>query len=84
MRAALILKKKKPPDFLDGSLSDGFILQLSDLEKIYLLTDSEIFGWERPKPRRRQKEKYIAPEEHYSDLKEGDWVVHIDYGIGTL
>ncbi len=48
-----------------------------------LLTDSEIFGWERP----RHAAAYTsaeAPEAGYADLKAGDWVVHMDYGIGRL
>jgi len=49
---------------------------------IYLLTDSEIFGWERPRLRRRARKTADAPEAAYADLSPGDWVVHIDHGIG--
>ena len=48
----------------------------------YLISDSEIFGWERPRPRRRQRKAADAPEAAYADLSPGDWVVHIDHGIG--
>ncbi len=34
--------------FIEGSLTEGF-----RLGKLYLFTDSEIFGWERPQPRQR-------------------------------
>jgi transcription-repair coupling factor (superfamily II helicase) len=50
--------------------------------KIRLLTDSEIFGWERPQPRARTRTTTAAPESDYTDLKPGDWVVHIDFGVG--
>jgi len=69
------------PDFQDGLLSEGWILSLPD-RKMYLLTDSEIFGWDRPKPRQQHRPAAEAPEALYADLKPGDWVVHIDYGIG--
>jgi len=70
------------PDFRDGLLSEGWILSLPDRSKWNLLSDSEIFGWERPKPRQQHRPAAEAPEALYADLKPGDWVVHIDYGIG--
>ncbi|HVP20391.1 MAG TPA: transcription-repair coupling factor [Anaerolineaceae bacterium] len=69
------------PDFRDSLLSEGWILNLPE-KKWDLLTDSEIFGWERPKPRQQHRPAVEAPETLYADLKPGDWVVHIDYGIG--
>lgn len=71
-----------PPDLLDGTLSEGWELQLEDGRRFLLLTDSEIFGWERPKPRQQRQMTAEAPEAGYADLKVGDWVVHIEYGIG--
>ncbi len=65
--------------FIDASLSEGFIL-----ENVHLITDSEIFGWERPQPRTRQKPIVETPETIYSDLQPGDFVVHIDHGIGRF
>ena len=47
-----------------------------------MLTDSEIFGWERPQPRQPHRPIAEAPETAFADLKPGDWVVHVDYGIG--
>jgi transcription-repair coupling factor (superfamily II helicase) len=71
------------PVFIDGSLSDGWVLSNDELSrKIYLFTDGEIFGWDRPAPRKRIRPTVVAPEAAYSDLKTGDWVVHIDFGIG--
>jgi transcription-repair coupling factor (superfamily II helicase) len=73
------------PVFLDGSLSEGWILRdKSDNEQFLLLTDSEIFGWDRPQPRKRPRPVVHSPETDYSDLKPGDWVVHVDFGIGKF
>ena len=73
---------RRMPEFVEGTLSDGWVLTLPDGTKLHLLTDSEIFGWERPLPRRGQRTTTAAPESGYTDLKPGDWVVHIDFGIG--
>ncbi len=73
------------PEFLDGSLSEGWILRDKfDNEQFLLLTDSEIFGWDRPQPRKRPRTVVHSPETDYSDLKPGDWVVHVDFGIGKF
>lgn len=68
--------------FSEASLSEGFTLQ--SLPALHLITDSEIFGWERPQPRIRQKQAAETPEAIYSDLQPGDYVVHIDHGIGQF
>ena len=65
------------PEFVEGSLSEGWNLGLS-----YLITDSEIFGWERPQPRQRPSPGAETPEAAYADLHPGDWIVHVDYGLG--
>ncbi len=65
--------------FIEASLSEGW--QLGDL---YLITDSEVFGWERPQPRLRQRPSAEAPEMFYADLQPGDLVVHVDHGIGRF
>ncbi|NWG34933.1 MAG: transcription-repair coupling factor [Chloroflexi bacterium] len=66
-------------EFVEASLSEGFVL--GDL---HLITDSEIFGWERPQPRTRQRPAAETPESVYADLRAGDYVVHIDHGIGRF
>ncbi len=68
-------------EFAEGTLNEGFVLNLGD-SRLHLFTDSEIFGWERPQPRQRHQPLAEAPEAVYADLKSGDWVVHVDYGIG--
>jgi transcription-repair coupling factor (superfamily II helicase) len=73
------------PAFVEASLSEGFTLaDSSSLLSTHLITDSEIFGWERPQPRLRQRRVAETPESLYADLLEGDYVVHIDHGIGRF
>lgn len=72
----------RDPIFLEGTLSEGWVLTRDDGSRLHLLTDSEIFGWERPQPRPRIRQSAEAPESIYADLRPGDWVVHVDYGIG--
>ncbi|NOT06337.1 MAG: transcription-repair coupling factor [Anaerolineales bacterium] len=66
--------------FIEASLSEGFKLD----SKIHLITDSEVFGWERPQTRTRQRPVADTPESLYADLQAGDYVVHIDHGIGRF
>ena len=65
------------PRFIEGSLSEGF-----QLGGLYLFSDSEIFGWERPQPRQRPLAGAETPEAAYADLNPGDWIVHVDFGLG--
>jgi len=73
-----------PPAFIEGTLSEGWVLQAGGDSDYHLFTDSEIFGWERPQPRVRSRPIAEAPEANYADLKPGTWVVHVDYGIGKF
>ena len=74
--------------FVRGSLAEGWILRGTDLGRpfasLHLLTDAEIFGWRRPEPRRPTHRRKAAPESFFSDLTPGDFVVHIEYGIGIF
>jgi transcription-repair coupling factor (superfamily II helicase) len=70
--------------FIEASLSEGFTLIPNHLIPIHLITDSEIFGWERPQSRIRQKQSAETPESLYADLLAGDYVVHVDHGIGRF
>lgn len=75
------------PMFVHASLSEGWVLapQLNaDSQAVHLLrllTDGEIFGWQRPQPRKRSRPVAEAPEAIYADLEIGDLVVHVDHGI---
>ncbi len=76
--------QKDAPQFIEGTLSEGWMLTCPQQGRFHLLTDSEIFGWDRPQPRSRARPVAEAPESMYADLKPGDWVVHVDYGIGRF
>lgn len=69
----------RSPIFVEGSLSEGW-----QITGVVLITDSEIFGWERPQPRAKLHVSAETPEMAYADLNPGDWVVHVDYGIGRF
>ncbi|MEW6568855.1 MAG: transcription-repair coupling factor [Chloroflexota bacterium] len=70
--------------FLRGALSEGWELSLASGSRFHLLTDAEIFGWGRPRPRPPLRVAPAAPEAAYADLRPGDWVVHVDYGLGQF
>ena len=69
---------------LTGALSEGWTLDGGPAGRIHLLTDAEIFGWVKPRPRMRPSPRGEAPETAYADLKPGDWVVHVDHGIARF
>ena len=73
-----------PPAFLEGSLTEGWIMAQPACPPLHLLTDGEIFGWRRPEPRRRHRALAEAPEAEYTDLGVGSWVVHVDHGVGRF
>ncbi len=79
---------QSPLTFVQGALSEGWTLRGIDLGRpfasIHLLTDAEIFGWRRPEPRRPLRRRKAAPETFFSDLTPGDFVVHVEYGIGIF
>ncbi len=72
--------------FVHGAVAEGFNLVNRENNKILLglLTDAEIFGWNRPAPRRWRKPKAAAPETYFSDIQAGNYVVHLEYGIGKF
>jgi transcription-repair coupling factor (superfamily II helicase) len=71
--------------FLEASLSEGWVFAPESETPVHLITDSEIFGWERPSPRStRQHAPAEVPESAFADLRQGDFVVHVDYGIGRF
>lgn len=65
--------------FQIGNLSDGFELPNS---KLTVFTERNIFGGQIQ--RRRNKKFSDAGDKikHYGDIKPGDYVVHVDNGIG--
>jgi transcription-repair coupling factor (superfamily II helicase) len=77
-----------PPDrcltFYDASLSEGFTYAVPGATPLHLFTDGEIFGWRRPELRQHPRPVAEAPEAAYADFEPGDWVVHVDHGIGRF
>jgi transcription-repair coupling factor (superfamily II helicase) len=89
-----------PPDarsliFVQGVLDEGWTLRglaprdedarrTIGLWSLHVITDAEIFGWARPQPRRRGKPRAITPEQFFADVQPGDYVVHVDHGIGIF
>jgi transcription-repair coupling factor (superfamily II helicase) len=69
---------------LHGALAEGWILRPADAVPMHLLSDAEIFGWARPRPRRAQVSLPPVPESAYADLTPGDFVVHVEHGIGRF
>jgi len=70
---------------VQGTLAEGWMLQGSEPSStLYLLTDTELFGWSVPRRRRRYRPRAIAPEAFFSEVRPGDFVVHIEHGIGLF
>ena len=71
-------------------LSSGFEIEVGEKKKtkLVVLTDAEMFGWQRVQPHQiRKKKKATSSTRNASaltnltELKEGDYVVHISHGI---
>lgn len=70
--------------FVQGSLTEGWAYSTPGVAALHLFTDGEIFGWRRPEPRQRHRPIAESPEAAYADLQAGDYVVHVDHGIGIF
>ncbi|MGC9034249.1 MAG: transcription-repair coupling factor [Verrucomicrobiia bacterium] len=72
--------------FFEGSLTRGFIVYGEP--GFVVITDAEIFGRLRYlRPRRLKSRYYVAQSVQsldFAELEEGDYVVHINYGIGRF
>ncbi len=68
-------------------LGEGFVLrglqgEAGDFD-LHALTDTELFGWSKPRPRRRSgRPSTVAPELFFADVKPGEHVVHLEHGVG--
>lgn len=55
----------------------------SPIPNLLLLTDAELFGWQSSGQRKRAKTRSsVAPELFFADVKAGEYVVHMEHGIG--
>lgn len=64
-----------------AGISRGFSI---DSKKLLVILDQEIFGRKRVRTREHIEKLSSAPIDSFVDLKEGDYVVHINYGIGKF
>ncbi|RNA66040.1 transcription-repair coupling factor [Alteribacter keqinensis] len=63
-----------------GQITSGFELPM---QRIIIITEEEVFTKKSRRPKRsRQKLSNAERIKSYSELKVGDWVVHINHGIG--
>lgn len=74
----LLAETDVPLELLLGSLAGGFIVPEAALA---VYTDHEIFGRYRRR-RALPRERRGIPLEDLLTLTPGDWIVHVDYGIG--
>ncbi|MGH8024457.1 MAG: CarD family transcriptional regulator, partial [Limisphaerales bacterium] len=78
------LGQEAAPSLEVGSLSRGFVC---DAPRLVVATDAEIFGRYKIQRPRRLKSSHAqaarsALDIDFTDLEEGDLVVHVQYGIG--
>jgi len=78
------LPPRRSLSLIQGTLSQGWVLRVpGEAPLLDLLSDAEIFGWSKPRPRRiRRRRRH--PEVFIGDFKPGDYVVHVDFGIGLF
>ena len=84
------LEKKAPKDgdykipILTGKVSSGFRKIDSNGKDLFvLLTEEEVFG-EKTRSRRLQRAQVHQTAGNLDDLREGEHIVHLDYGIGCF
>ncbi|MDG5789985.1 transcription-repair coupling factor [Evansella sp. AB-P1] len=81
---ASIVSTENPPlsgqaQIITGQLMTGFELPM---QRMIIITEEEVFTKKTKKPKRRQKLSNAERIKSYSELKVGDWVVHVNHGIG--
>ncbi|GAB6932053.1 transcription-repair coupling factor [Calditerricola satsumensis] len=74
-----LLALPKRPTILIGNLSSGFELPR---QKVVVVTESEVFTQKQRKARRVATISGAERIKSYLDLKVGDYVVHVNHGIG--
>ncbi|MCP8971178.1 transcription-repair coupling factor [Ectobacillus ponti] len=66
---------------VEGDLHAGFEMPM---QKLAVITEKEMFNKKVKKPQRRQKISNAERIKSYSELKVGDYVVHVNHGIGKF
>ena len=68
-------------NIVEGSISEGFKLKIE--HPLHLITDTELFGWSRVASRKSLRpRKRVGTESFFTEIKEGNYVVHSEHGIG--
>jgi len=75
---------QRSPQYIKGSIEGGWVFTDQHGGQTHLFSDGEIFGWRHIQSRRRPVRRAQSPEINYIDFEPGDWVVHIDHGIGRF
>ena len=70
----------KPLQVFPSPLTEGFAIPS---EKILVIQENEIFGRKKAAPKSMRKTK-SKPIETFVDLTPGDFIVHVNYGIGLF
>ncbi|MHA6260522.1 transcription-repair coupling factor [Sporosarcina sp. CAU 1771] len=66
---------------IDGNLSAGFELPF---QRLAVITDSELFKGKAKRKSRPQKMSNAERIKSYSEIKPGDYIVHVHHGIGKF
>ncbi|MFV9511729.1 transcription-repair coupling factor [Tepidibacillus sp. LV47] len=67
------------PIILEGNLQSGF--EMSSIHLV-LITEGEVFSKKQRKARKIKQQTNAERIKSYTDLKVGDYVVHVNHGIG--
>lgn len=68
---------------IHGAFDEGWEME-DEAGDLVFLTDVELFGWGKPRLRRSRHPRPLAPESFFADIQPGDYVVHIEHGIGRF
>ncbi len=68
---------------IQGQFDEGWRFNYRDGELTFL-TDAEIFGWGKARRRRSRRPRAAAPESFFADIHPGDYVVHMEHGMGRF
>ncbi len=88
LRADLATPPGAGVTIVQSVLSEGFVIRANGdtppiPNPLLLLTDAELFGWQNSGPRKQAKARSsVAPELFFADVKAGEYVVHMEHGIG--
>ncbi|MCL5962034.1 MAG: transcription-repair coupling factor, partial [Chloroflexi bacterium] len=70
-------------NLLQGAIQEGFSFQPGpEGDVFFVLSDAEVFGW--AKQRRIVRRKVVPREVFLSDIEPGQFVVHVEHGIGRF